>query len=228
MKLFVGMVVAACLLLTGCAMFGPTQPKAASTAPGASWEKEQVIEHPDGTKETNRTHSSATGPATKGKGVEKLQPGSAQATETGASTKGGGFLGMKVSGVVKLYGLAALLIVAGLVLGRFFGWKLGLMVGGTGVLVIFIARLLEAYPWVVWTPVAVGVGIVVYVLYRVRHGETLAEVYSRTATSVVKAVAGLKKTAPEAYQVVKDAMSETTKNDDGTVVDTVDEIKKTI
>ena len=159
-------------------------------APVAKYKMTETTAKPDGTRTTRTTEHEALGPALSTPDPKTIQTPQLEVTAEGASV-GRSKLKFNIpSGIVILYYFAGFMVVAGLALGYFFSWTLGLAIIGTALVLILVVHLIEEYAlYLLGLGVLAIVGAAAYLIYRARQGKS-AETTLATVAAAVKVASG--------------------------------------
>lgn len=217
--LFALLVGGILLCLPGCAWTG-------TSAPAARWSRTRTETFPDGRTVTEKVEAASWGAGYRGDPPKDFANQPVTAGPGAAESGGMSFQGFKVlTSMQPMYVVAGLAIVAGAVLWWLVNWKLGAMVAGAGASVLFVVRLIESQPWVLFFPLALVLAAVGYGLWVLWRGER-----SRRALGLVaKEVERLPKaSAEELKEAIGEAAGPVGSGPRRRVKDTITRAKKDV
>ena len=180
----------AALLLGGCAA-------TTKTTPGeATYRRTVVTSQPSGVVTTETLEVAARGPGVTTPDPKTLKPGPVSATPDGADV-GRSRLGFSVpSELTGIYAICAVAFLAGLALWWLVGWQLGALVCGGAVALLAVTQFVDAYPWAVGVPVAIGLAAAGHLGWRLYTGQ-------RAQTGLSAVVQAVEQAPYEVASVVK-------------------------
>lgn len=148
--------------------------------PRAGVETTRILENPEGVVETftRKTWASGSGIPNTEAGTKADLPSVNVSVDTASVGEGALDVARKLTSMKSMYYIGGVLAVAGVAVGYFIAWNLGLLISGAGVGLIFLVRLADAYPWIGVIPLIALVGAGGLMVWKLYRGERARKVLS--------------------------------------------------